>query len=142
MAAIARGGIYKPPRLFLDSEPSSSENREPGINLNISPQTIAVVHDGMSAVVNELGGTAYTPFIQSTLIQQGVNVYGKTGSTQAPETAWFAGFATDNAGRSIAIAILVEGGQSGSQDAAPLGRDIIQFCVDTENLGPHQSAIE
>ncbi len=93
----------------------------------------------MSAVVNEPSGTAYTPFTQSTLIQQGVKVYGKTGSTQRPEHAMFAGFATDNAGRSIAIAVLVEGGQSGSQDAAPLGRDIIQFCIDTENFGPPQS---
>jgi penicillin-binding protein 2 len=142
MAAIARRGIYKPPRLFLDSGPSSNENPEPGINLNISPQTIAVVHDGMSAVVNEPSGTAYTPFTQSTLIQQGVKMYGKTGSTQAPENAWFAGFATDNAGRSIAIAVLVEGGQRGSQDAAPLGRDIIQFCIDTGYLGPPQSTNE
>lgn len=142
MAAIARGGVYKPPRLFLDSEPSSSENRESGTNLNISPQTIAVVHDGMSAVVNEPHGTAYTPFTQSTLIQQGVKVYGKTGSTQNPENAMFAGFATDNAGRSIAIAVLVEGGQSGSQDAAPLGFKIFQFCIDTENFGPLQSITE
>jgi penicillin-binding protein 2 len=142
MAAIARGGVYKPPRLFHDSEPASNENQESSTNLNISPQTIAVVHDGMSAVVNELGGTAYTTFTQSTLIQQGVKVYGKTGSTQKPEHAWFAGFATDNVGRSIAIAVLVEGGQSGSRDATPLGRDIIQFCVDTENLGPPKSITE
>lgn len=142
MAAIARGGVYKPPRLFLDSGPSSNENRKSGTNLNISPQTIAVVHDGMSAVVNEPSGTANSQFVQTTLIQQGVKVYGKTGSTQAPENAWFAGFATDNAGRSIAIAVLVEGGQRGSQDAAPLGFDIIQCCIDTENLGPPQSITE
>jgi penicillin-binding protein 2 len=142
MAAIARGGVYKPPRLFLDSGPPSTENREPGIDLNIAPQTIAVVHDGMSAVVNELSGTANTQFLQSTLIHQGVKVYGKTGSTQAPENAWFAGFATDNAGRSIAIAVLVEGGQKGSQDAAPLGFEIIQFCIDTEYIGPPQSITE
>jgi cell division protein FtsI/penicillin-binding protein 2 len=96
----------------------------------------------MSAVVNELGGTAYTPFTQSTLIQQGVKVYGKTGSTESPEHAWFAGFATDNVGRSIAISVLVEGGQSGSQDAAPLGRDILQLCVETGNLGLPQPLTE
>ncbi len=142
MAAIARGGVYKPPRLFLDSGPLSNENRESSTNLNISPQTIAVVHDGMSAVVNEPSGTANTQFLQSSLVHQAVKVYGKTGSTQAPENAWFAGFATDNAGRSIAIAVLVEGGQRGSQDAAPLGFDIIQSCIDTENLGPPQSITE
>jgi len=135
MAAIARGGVYKQPRLFLDSGPSTSGNQKTGVDLNISPHTIAVVHDGMSAVVNEPGGTAYNQFSTSTLIQQGVKVYGKTGSTEAPENAWFAGFVTDDFGRSIAIAFLVEGGQSGPQDAAPLGRDIIQFCIDTEHIG-------
>ncbi len=142
MAAIARGGIYKPPRLFLDSGSSGKENPESSIDLNISPQTIAVVHDGMSAVVNEPGGTAYNQFSTSTLIQQGVRVYGKTGSTTKPDHAWFAGFATDDFGRSIAIAILVEGGQRGSQDAAPLGRDIIQFCIDTEHIGMPKSITE
>ncbi len=103
MAAIARGGVYKPPRLFLDSGPSSNENQESNTNLNISPQTIAVVHDGMSAVVNEPSGTAQTQFSTSTLILQGVKVYGKTGSTQAPENAWFAGFSTDDQGRCIEV---------------------------------------
>jgi len=29
----------------------------------------------------------------------------------------------------------VEGGQSGSSDAAPLARDIIQFCIDAGHVG-------
>ena len=137
MAAIARGGFYKRPRLFLEGpqEPASIENRESSIYLNISPQTLAVVRDGMSAVVNEPGGTAYNEFAHSGLGQQGVKVYGKTGSTEAPENAWFAGFATDDAGRSISIAVVVEGGQHGSSDAAPLARDIIQFCIDAGYIG-------
>ncbi|MHC4805075.1 MAG: penicillin-binding transpeptidase domain-containing protein [Planctomycetota bacterium] len=139
MAAIARGGFYKRPRLFLEGsqEPASNENRESSIYLNISPQTLAVIYDGMSAVVNESGGTAYTEFapVLGSLAEQGTKVYGKTGSTEAPENAWFAGFATDGAGRSISIAVVVEGGQHGSSDAAPLARDIIQFCIDAEYIG-------
>ncbi|GAH62037.1 unnamed protein product [marine sediment metagenome] len=73
----------------------------------------------MSAVVNESGGTAYNPFAQSGFSEQHIKVYGKTGSTQEPDCAWFAGFAEDSAGRSIAIAVVVEGGQHGSSDAAP-----------------------
>jgi cell division protein FtsI/penicillin-binding protein 2 len=61
--------------------------------------------------------------------QYGVKVYGKTGSTEDPEHAWFAGFAEDEEGAKIAIAIIVEGGQSGSRDAAPLGKEVIQFCI-------------
>jgi penicillin-binding protein 2 len=152
MAAIARRGLYKPPQLFLDSRPTSIENRvslvrrsfsEGGsIDLNISPQTIAVVHDGMSAVVNEPGGTAYTQFAEAPLTQYGVHVYGKTGSTQQPNHAWFAGFATDNAGRKLAIAVLVEGGQRGSHDAAPLAREILRFCINAGYLGQSTEAPE
>jgi penicillin-binding protein 2 len=142
IAAIARGGIYKPPRLFVhdpNKNPTSEVRNPDGVALGVSPQAIAVVHDGMSAVVNEPDGTAYTRFSTSTLPMQGVKVYGKTGSTQAPENAWFAGFSTDDQGRCIAIAILVEGGQSGPQDAAPLAFDIIQLCVDEGHIGQTQN---
>jgi cell division protein FtsI/penicillin-binding protein 2 len=89
----------------------------------------------MSAVVNEPGGTANKEFANSGLASQDVKVYGKTGSTEKPDNAWFAGFATDSANRKIAIALIVEGGQHGSSDAAPLARDIIQFCIDSEYIG-------
>jgi penicillin-binding protein 2 len=131
MAAIARGGIYKLPRLIWG--PGSSEGEDLGITL----ETLAVIYDGMSAVVNEFGGTAYTQFepFLSTLAAEDVKVYGKTGSTEEPEHAWFGGFAQDSTARKIAIAIVVEGGQHGSSDAAPLARDIIQFCIEAGYIG-------
>ncbi|GAG09514.1 unnamed protein product, partial [marine sediment metagenome] len=86
-------------------------------------------------VVNEPGGTAYKEFAHSGFAEQGIEVYGKTGSTEDPDHAWFAGFATDGTGRSIAIALVVEGGQHGSSDAAPLARDIIQFCIEAQYIG-------
>jgi penicillin-binding protein 2 len=134
MAAIARGGFYKRPRLFLD-EPNDSSSET--IDLGVSSQTLEVIYDGMSAVVSETGGTAYSTFgpILTSLIEQDIKVYGKTGSTQAPENAWFAGFVTDSQNNSIAIALVVEGGQHGSSDAAPLARDIIQFCFDAGYVG-------
>ena len=138
IAAIARGGVYKPPRLIMDDpnkNPTSEIQKPDGVKLGISPQTLDVIYDGMSAVVNEFGGTAYAEFLQSSLPLQGVKVYGKTGSTEQPSNAWFAGFATDNAGRKLSIAVLVEGGQRGSQDAAPLAHDILQFCIDAGHLG-------
>ena len=91
----------------------------------------------MRAVVSEVGGTAYKEFapVLTSLAEQGVMVYGKTGSTEEPANAWFAGFAQDSTSRSIAIAVVVEGGQHGSSDAAPLARDIIQFCIEAEYIG-------
>ncbi len=98
---------------------------------------MTVIYDGMSAVVNENQGTAnkqFGPYL-STLAEQDVKVYGKTGSTENPEHAWFAGFAADSGAGKIAIAVVVEGGQHGSSDAAPLARDIIQFCIEAEYIG-------
>ena len=89
----------------------------------------------MFAVVNEQGGTAYKEFAHSGLAQQDVKVYGKTGSTESPDNAWFAGFAADSKSRKIAIAVIVEGGQHGPSDAAPLARDTIQFCIDAGYIG-------
>lgn len=92
MAAIARGRKFKLPRLFLDdSNGTGSNNNDVEIDLDISPQTLRVVYDGMRAVVNETGGTAYRVFSNSSLDQQGVTVYGKTGSTEKPVHAWLAG---------------------------------------------------
>jgi len=130
-AALARGGRYSVPNLFL--EPRASQPAP--VDLPISPATLRVVYDGMSAVVNERGGTAYNAFVASGLSRHGVKVYGKTGSSERPDNAWFAGFAEDNEGAKVAIAIVVEGGQRGSSDAAPLGRDIIQRCIEAGYVG-------
>jgi penicillin-binding protein 2 len=131
MAAIARGGIYKRPRLIWGQ--ANSE----GVDIGVSLGTLAVVYDGMNAVVNEAGGSANTrfePFL-ATLATEDVKVYGKTGSTQNPEHAWFGGFAQDSAARKIAISVVVEGGQRGSSDAAPLARNIIQLCIEFGYIG-------
>ncbi len=150
MAVIARKGVYSPPKLLTgvgqqadESEPKdynslgNSTNPQETVDLNISAQTIATVYDGMHAVVAEPSGTAYEEFQHSLAYfgPHGITVYGKTGSTEKPEHAWFAGFARDEDGRAIAIAVVVEGGQRGSADAAPLGRDILQFCTESGYIG-------
>jgi len=132
MAAIARGGIYKPPRLFLEEDKDLAASSAP---LDISPETLRVVRDGMYAVVNEDGGTAHDAFVHAGFAGQGVKIYGKTGSTEGTENAWFAGFVEDTAGRSITIALVVEGGKHGATDAAPPVRDIIKFCIEAGYIG-------
>ncbi|MFQ6036074.1 MAG: peptidoglycan D,D-transpeptidase FtsI family protein [Sedimentisphaerales bacterium] len=153
MAAIARDGLYKSPRLFSSCEKANTQYaiRNTQYDLNISPQTLQVILDGMSAVVNESGGTAHKEFapVLDSFAEQGIKVYGKTGSTEAPEVAWFAGFAKacpeqgrgDSSGRGISIAVVVEGGQHGSSDAAPLARDIIQFCIEFGYIGKSASPL-
>ena len=133
IAAIARGGIYMDPRLFRVPEMPDSDS----VSLNISPETLGTVYDGMSAVVNERNGTAYDQFspVLSEFTRQDVKIFGKTGSTQEPEHAWFAGFAQDSTGRKLAFAVIVEGGQHGASDAAPFIRESLQFCIDEGYLG-------
>jgi len=137
MAAIARGGIYKSPRLFVNESGSFSDGRK---DLGIAADTLEVVRDGMRAVVNERGGTAYKAFDHNELRRMDLKVFGKTGSTEGVVNAWFAGFAEDAAGRVISIAVVVEGGQSGAKDAAPLARDIIALCNQAGYIGKKPAA--
>ncbi|MEE9365773.1 MAG: penicillin-binding transpeptidase domain-containing protein [Dehalococcoidales bacterium] len=131
-AVIARGGIYKSPRLFLNDSNSSSGEQ---VDLGISKNTLDVVRDGMRAGVTERYGTSVEQFKGADLDQRDVKVFGKTGSTEIQVNAWFMGFAEDSVGRAISFAITVEGGQSGSQDAAPLARKIIEFCNEAGYIG-------
>ncbi len=139
MALIARGGIFKYPKIFINTKNENDENlpAEYEVDLGISPETMAVIYDGMHAVVNEISGTANRQFgpVLRVFSDQDVIIYGKTGSTEDPEHAWFGGFAADSTGRKLAIAVVVEGGQFGSRDAAPLARDILQYCIEFGYLG-------
>jgi len=131
-ATLARRGRCLPPRLFLS--PESAPAPEP-VDLPISAATLQTVYEGMSAVVNERGGSAYHAFAGSGLTQQGVKVYGKTGSTERPYHAWFAGFAEDREGAKIAFSVVVEGGQRGGSDAGPLACEILKLCAEAGYLG-------
>ncbi|MBP7053647.1 MAG: hypothetical protein KBE65_21770 [Phycisphaerae bacterium] len=130
-ATLARGGRRQMPRLFLRPPQPPVES----VDLQIHPTTLAPIYDGISAVVNESGGSAYKAFQGSTLYARGVKVYGKTGSSEAPENAWFAGYGEDGRGSKIAIAVVIEGGQRGGSDAGPLGRAIFELCVEAGYLG-------
>ncbi|MHC4073534.1 MAG: penicillin-binding transpeptidase domain-containing protein [Planctomycetota bacterium] len=144
MAAIARDGWFRLPRLVLDrvelSPGAPGENEELRIQNSKFKIQNSKIDLGISAGtmdVNESQGTAnkqFGPFL-STLAEQDVKVYGKTGSTENPEHAWFTGFAADSGAGKIAIAVVVEGGQRGSSDVAPLARDIIQFCIEAGYVG-------
>ena len=136
LSAIVRGGVYKPARLiYLDDDPFNQKNQK---YLNVASRTISVIREGMHAAVYEPGGTGYDTFRKSPLIKE-LKVYGKTGSTEQPEMAWFECFAEDSADRSIVIVVSVPGGLSGSGYAAPIGRQILQYCYDAGYIGTRNS---
>ncbi len=102
--------------------------------LPIDPVHLALVRDGMSAVVNEGGGTA----TRSALGIPGVLMAGKTGTSQTfghdskrHPTGWeaephslFIAFAPVGAPR-YAVACIVEHGGYGSRAAAPIVHDVM-----------------
>ncbi len=123
-ATLARGGVFKKAKII------AAQPADAGYKLSLGEETLSVLYDGMHAVVNEEGGTAHKQFAGSGFEEKGIKVYGKTGSTEKPYHAWFAGFAKDSFGKSVAFAVLIEGGQHGASDAGPIARDLLSFCIE------------
>ncbi len=106
----------------------TEENTE---DININPDNLKAVLEGMRSVTNETGGTAYSIFKNFN-----IEVGGKTGSAEAGNNvnAWFAGFAPfDNP--EIAIVVMVENGGHGYYTAEAV-RDIMAeyFGMNTQNV--------
>ncbi|MHC4882543.1 MAG: peptidoglycan D,D-transpeptidase FtsI family protein [Planctomycetota bacterium] len=137
MSTIARDGIYKAPRLVYDE--ADPQNETGMRSLGVSKSTLSVVRDGVHAVVYEPHGTAYNEFNKpgdrSVLFDRDMTIYGKTGSTQDPEHAWFECFAEDRSGRAVVVTVLVERGARGAGEAAPLGHRILRYCNEAGYVG-------
>jgi penicillin-binding protein 2 len=101
-------------------------------DVKLKKDTLRIVKDGMRAVVNEPGGTAYSSRVAN------VAMSGKTGTAQAGsmdkgkgaylgDHAWFIAYAPSE-DPSIAMTVLVEYGGHGGSQSAPIAKAI------TENL--------
>jgi penicillin-binding protein 2 len=151
-AALVNGGLLYVPQLVQAVQAPDGhviEEFAPRLRrkLDIAPEQLAFVLDGMSGVVNDPKGTAYLARVEG-----GVTVGGKTGTAQVssrtavPEDdalrghfqrthAWFAGFApVENP--QLAIVVLVEHGGHGGTEAAPIAVRVLN-----EALGSHEQAV-
>ncbi|MGQ9557712.1 MAG: peptidoglycan D,D-transpeptidase FtsI family protein [Desulfurispora sp.] len=127
VAALVNDGVWRPPRLvaaLLDE--AGREHRLPAGRPEqaISPATAAAVREMMQAVTERgTGREAWLP---------GLGSAGKTGSAQVAGRqdvyAWFAGYAPLQQPRYV-IVVLVAGGKSGGETAAPLFREIAARLV-------------
>jgi penicillin-binding protein 2 len=139
-AAIANGGKLWLPQIVERVESPEGKILEEFAprarrELAVSPETLAIVRQGLVGVVNESKGTAYRARLND------IEVAGKTGTAQVQSGraeggyesathAWFVGFAP--AGRpKIAIAVLVEHGGHGGDVAAPPAMEIIDKYFET-----------
>lgn len=150
---LANGGKMVMPRLIRESAEAVTGQTDELPDMNLDPAWIEMVREGMAAVINEPGGTAYG----SRLREEGHSMAGKTGTVQVRgiskeeraqgviknedlpwrrrDHGWFVGFGPVEQPR-YAIAVLVEHGGGGSKAAAPVARDIM-----TEVLKRNPSAL-
>ncbi len=140
-AAVGNGGIRYRPLLVdavktPDGQTVFQEIPEPMGLLPMSPETLALVRQGLFEVVHGTRGTA------RGILQKAYTTSGKTGTAQvvgrksedgsgeAPEApeikdhAWFVAYAPSEQPK-IAVAVIVEHGEHGSSAAAPIAKEMI-----------------
>ena len=130
-ARIANGGFMVAPRLVASGKDPDFDT------IGVSHDHIAAVHEGMNAVCNVAGGTAFGHRIKDERFLMA----GKTGTSQFRKLvahgivqehipweqryhAWFVGFAPVAAPK-YSCAVIVEHGGGGASAAAPIVSDIL-----------------
>ncbi len=122
-AALANGTTWYQPHLVREEGDVFGNHREPvayeSHPLNISPEAMAVVRNGMRLVVES--GTA------TNIRMPDLAIAGKTGTAQNPHGdnhSWFIAFAPYDHPK-IAVAVLVENAGYGATWAAPIAQAMI-----------------
>lgn len=121
---------------FVNSKLGIQEENVEEININ--PNYLNAILQGMKSVTSDSAGTAYSIFRNFN-----ISVGGKTGSAEAPGNkvnAWFVGFAPFE-NPEIAIVVMVENGSHGNYTAEVV-RDIMSeyFGMNTQNVEEDMSA--
>lgn len=132
-AALANGGTVWKPQLVktvLDARGNRCYTPQPEAagNLNVAPEHLNVVREGMFQVVNSPGGSGRHGKVA------GLKVYGKTGTAEINSKegirniTHFIAFATWEK-RTYALAITIEDGRSGGRTCAPLAAEFFKSYV-------------
>ena len=132
-AAVANGGYLLRPQLvreygLLDQRTRVAQ-RDVMRDTQIDPANLAIIQQGMCDVVGSRSGTAGFQFLYSPLLD--VGVCGKTGTAQVSGDdelphSWFLAYAPAKDPQ-IAIVTMIENAGEGSQVAAPLTRNILEY---------------
>lgn len=115
---------------------TNDENQE---TLQIKPENLSAILEGMRSVTSETGGTAYGVFKDFN-----IEVGGKTGSAQAGDgnvNAWFTGFAPfDNP--EVVVVAMIEKGAHGSY-TGEIARNILAeyFGINSQNVEETTNAV-
>jgi penicillin-binding protein 2 len=139
MAAIANGNRVMRPHVLKEIVEVRDDQivarqkvePEPLTEINLGPDALEAVREGLWKVVNEIGGTGGRARID------GLDVCGKTGTVQViaqsgwkqklpfkyEDHAWFAAFAPRDDPQMVVV-VFIEHGKGGGSNAAPLARDL------------------
>ncbi len=157
-AALANGGQVLKPRLLLRIEDEAGrvlEDHEPRVlgRVPVSPENLALVVEGLTAVVEEQGGTGVRARVP------GMRVAGKTGTAQVVKLdrtegleedeipirhrdhAWFGAFAPADDPQ-IAVGVFVEHGRHGSSAAAPIAQAVLARWFEKQNAPQEEEPAE
>lgn len=140
MTARIASGLAVTPRVAFPADADPGEGRPPPPQLDVSPQFLKLIREGMAAVVAH--GTA----ARAAIREAGFEMAGKTGTSQVRtitkaersrgviknerlpwekrDHALFIGYAPVAAPR-FAVSVIVEHGGGGSKVAAPIARDVL-----------------
>ena len=147
ISMIANKGFYIEPKL-IKSPNSNKKNKIRPAGFNFS--NLDLLRDLLDIAVNEKGSNAYSSRIEL----DNWRMAGKTGTSQVKEIteeerkeeiiiskiwnerdhALFVGYAPTTQPK-YSVSIVIEHGGSGSQKAAPLGRDILLACQRIKTQG-------
>jgi penicillin-binding protein 2 len=130
-STLANGGMLRTPILIKaiipgDGGPLQEFQAQEKRRVPVSSQNIAVIRESLKRVASTPRGTALYAFGGYR-----VPVAAKTGSAenQNPDAhAWFAGYgpATEP---TVVVTVMIEGGKSGADQAAPLGRRAFEIVL-------------
>ncbi|MGD2270878.1 MAG: penicillin-binding protein 2 [Desulfobacterales bacterium] len=153
ISSLSNGGVkYKPEILKKIEAPDGTVIRQNNPHkmgqLPFSPETMALIKEGLWKVVNSDRGTAKGARFP------GIDISGKTGTAQVVSRkeeedeideedipdhlkphAWFVAYAPSENPK-IAVAVVVEHGEHGSGAAAPIAREVIKAYLLRQRLDP------
>ena len=132
MAAVGNDGRRVTPHLLSglmlrdegdEARPASPRVPEPVPIVDLRPQTLEVVREGLRMVVADEHGTAH-----GTVDCAEVAIAGKTGTAETgggrPSHAWFAGYVPADRPR-LAFVVVLEHGGSGALAAGPVAKRLV-----------------
>jgi len=133
----ANGGFLFEPQVVKSIDGSQPDTEVISQNL-IDSHIYDVVREGMKMSV-EPGGTAY-PLFDFAARHNGVELAGKTGTSEFGEVgnesthAWFTVFGPYNGQAEIALTVFLEEGGGGSDDAAPIAKELLDYWFGGRSL--------